>query len=96
MTKSHAAAAWAALYGTLALVWTATGRGFPFGTNDPDGDASLLRGLPAEAGAPIFAVVLLATAVAALSMPPAGRWWRCCSWSYRTCACWPAPATRRC
>jgi hypothetical protein len=69
MTKSHAAAAWAALYGTLALVWTATGRGFPFGTNDPDGDASLLRGLPAEAGAPIFAVVLLATAVAALSMP---------------------------
>lgn len=69
MTRSHAAAAWAALYGTLALVWTATGRGFPFGTNDPGGDASLLRGLPAGAGAPIFAVVLLATAVAALSLP---------------------------
>jgi hypothetical protein len=69
MTKSHAAAAWAALYGTLALVWTATGRGFPFGTNDPDGDASLLRALPPEAGAPLFALVLLATAVAALSMP---------------------------
>jgi hypothetical protein len=69
MTKSHAAAAWAALYGTLALVWTATGRGFPFGTNDADGDASLLRALPPEAGAPLFALVLLATAVAALSMP---------------------------
>lgn len=69
MTKSHAAAAWAALYGTLALVWTATGRGFPFGTNDAGGDASLLRWLPAEAGAPIFAGVLLATAAAALSMP---------------------------
>ncbi|MGN9911448.1 hypothetical protein ACTMTJ_28195 [Phytohabitans sp. LJ34] len=69
MTRSHAAAAWAALYGTLALVWTATGRGFPFGTNDPAGDASLLRGLPAEVGAPLFAVVLLATAVAALSLP---------------------------
>src|SRR5687768_9205937 len=69
MTKSHAAAAWAALYGTLALVWTATGRGFPFGTNDPGGDASILRWLPAGVGAPVFAVVLLATAVAALSMP---------------------------
>lgn len=69
MTKSHAAAAWAALYGTLALVWTATGRGFPYGTNDPAGDASLLRWLPAGAGAPIFAVLLLAIAVAALSMP---------------------------
>lgn len=69
MTRSHAAAAWAALYGTLALGWTATGRGFPFGTNDPGGDASLLRGLPAEAGAPIFAAVLLVTAVAALNLP---------------------------
>ncbi|BCB75486.1 hypothetical protein GCM10022251_28930 [Phytohabitans flavus] len=62
-------AAWAALYGTLALVWTATGRGFPFGSNDPAGGASLLRWLPADAGAPLFAVVLLGTAVAALSLP---------------------------
>ncbi|MFD0745779.1 hypothetical protein ACFQ1L_31090 [Phytohabitans flavus] len=50
MTKSHVVAAWAALYGTLALVWTATGRGFPFGSNDPAGGASLLRWLPADAG----------------------------------------------
>ncbi|GAA4718444.1 hypothetical protein Prum_081850 [Phytohabitans rumicis] len=56
------------MYGTLALFWTATGRGFPFGENDPDGDASLLRGLPAEAGAPLFAAVLVATAVAAVGM----------------------------
>jgi hypothetical protein len=64
----YAAAAWAAVYGVVALVWTLTGDGFPFGRNDPDGDLGLLRNLPAELGAPLFAAVLLATAVGALAM----------------------------
>jgi hypothetical protein len=63
----RAAAAWAALYGTVALVWTITGRGYPFGPGDDGGETSLLRGLPASVGAPLFAAVLLATAVAALA-----------------------------
>jgi hypothetical protein len=64
----YAAAAWAAVYGLVALVWTLTGDGFPFGRNDPDRELSVLRDLPADLGAPLFAGVLLATAVAALAM----------------------------
>jgi hypothetical protein len=64
----YAAAAWAALYGVAALVWALTGDGFPFGRNDPNGDLSLLRNLPAGVGAPVFAGLLLATAVAMLAM----------------------------
>jgi hypothetical protein len=64
----YLAAAWVAVYGVAALLWTITGDGFPFGPGDPGGDLSLLRGLPAEVGAPLFAGVLLATAVAALAM----------------------------
>jgi hypothetical protein len=64
----YAAAAWAAAYGAVALLWTLTGDGFPFGRGDPDGELSLLRNLPAGIGAPLFAVVLLTTAVAALAM----------------------------
>jgi len=67
----YLAAAWAALAATVALTWTVTGDGFPFGPNDPDPQLSLLRGLRPEVGAPLFAAVLLATAVAALAM--AGR-----------------------
>jgi hypothetical protein len=63
-----AAAAWAAGYGALALGWTISGRGFPFGQGDPDGELSLLRELPAGVGAPLFAAVLLATAVAMAAM----------------------------
>ncbi|GAA1021860.1 hypothetical protein Aple_093130 [Acrocarpospora pleiomorpha] len=68
----HAAAIWAATYGVVALVWTITGTGFPFGTNDRHGQVSLLRGLTPQVGAPVFAAVLLAVAVAVLAM--AGRW----------------------
>jgi hypothetical protein len=64
----YAAAAWAAGYGTLALAWTATGRGFPFGTGDSGNHASVLRALSPEVGAPLFAGLLLATAVAVLAM----------------------------
>jgi hypothetical protein len=64
----YLAAGWAGLYGVLALIWTVTGNGYPFGPEDPNGDVSLLRLLPADAGAPIFAAVLLTTAVAALAM----------------------------
>ncbi len=65
---ARAAAAWAAGYGTLALTWTVTGRGFPFGPGDPGNGSSPLRGLDAAVGAPLFAGVLLAAAVAALVM----------------------------
>jgi len=55
-------------YGTLALIWTVTGRGFPFGTRDPGNGASPLRDLTPETGAPLFAGVLLLAALAALIM----------------------------
>lgn len=61
--RSYAAAAWAALYGTLALVWTVTGRGYPYGGDD----LGLLTTVPADVGAPLFAGALLATAVLALA-----------------------------
>jgi hypothetical protein len=61
-------AAWAGLYGVLALIWTLTGDGYPFGPNDPGGSTSALRLLPADVGAPIFAAVALTTAVAGLAM----------------------------
>jgi hypothetical protein len=63
----YLAAGWAALYGVLALVWTITGDGYPF-THDLSHGVSLLRVLPASVGAPLFAAVLLTTAVAALAM----------------------------
>ncbi len=71
----YAAAGWAAAYFTLALVWTVTGDGFPFGTQNPD-SIGLLRNLPEEIGAPVFAGGLLVTTVLMLAMaggfqPPA-------------------------
>ncbi|WP_213453399.1 hypothetical protein [Rhizomonospora bruguierae] len=69
--RGYIAAAWAAGYGTMALVWTVTGHGYPFGRNDPGGEVSLLHPLPPGVGAPLFAAVLLAAAVAALAT--AGR-----------------------
>lgn len=63
----YAAAGWSALYATTALVWTVTGDGFPFGTGNPD-SIGVLRNLPAEVGAPLFAVVLVATTVVTLVM----------------------------
>jgi hypothetical protein len=76
MTRAHAtgstgagpAAALTAAYGTLALAWTVTGRGYPFGPGDPGNASSPLRALTPEAGAPLFAAVLLPAAVAALVM----------------------------
>jgi hypothetical protein len=74
MTNNAArwAAATTAAYATLALAWTVTGRGFPFGPADEGHDASPLRALPAAVGAPLFAVVLLLAAVAALTMSGSG------------------------
>jgi hypothetical protein len=64
-----AAAGWAAAYGTLALGWTLTGHGFPFGeAADVGARSSPLRFLSPEFGAPLFAGVLLLTAVVALVM----------------------------
>ncbi|HEX5541324.1 MAG TPA: hypothetical protein VFX60_07135 [Micromonospora sp.] len=64
----YLAAAGAVLYGMLALGWALTGEGYPFGPNDPGGEISLLRLLPAEVGAPVVAAVALITAVVAFSM----------------------------
>jgi len=61
-------AAWAGLYGVLALVWTISGRGYPYGIADPHGSVSLLRFLPTAAGAPVLAALYLTVAVAALAM----------------------------
>ena len=68
----YAAAAWAAIYGVVALVWTLTGRGFPFGQGDPDNDLAVLSDLPASQGAPMFAAVLLGTAVVCLGIARGG------------------------
>jgi hypothetical protein len=68
----YAAAGWAAIYATVALVWTLTGDGFPFGRGDPDA-MGVLRDLPADVGAPVFASVLTATSVMALLMAGAAR-----------------------
>jgi hypothetical protein len=68
-TRTRVAAGWAATYGTLALVWTITGRGYPFGGNDPAPDTSALRALDPGIGAPLFAAVLLTAAVALLASP---------------------------
>jgi hypothetical protein len=68
----YAAAAWAAVYATVALFWTVTGTGFPYGEGDPDA-LGLLSGLPADIGAPMFAGVLVATSVVALVMAGGGR-----------------------
>jgi hypothetical protein len=73
MTKSrtaYLAAAWALGTGMLALGWTLAGDGYPFGPNHPD-DIHPLRALPADVGAPLFAVVLLGVGV--LVLATAGR-----------------------
>jgi hypothetical protein len=70
-TRTSPALAATAAFGTIALFWTVTGRGFPFGPADPSNNASLLRALPAAVGAPLFAAVLLAAAVGVLAL--AGR-----------------------
>ncbi|WIM93828.1 hypothetical protein ACTOB_005820 [Actinoplanes oblitus] len=72
-TAQKVAAGWAAGYGTLALGWAVTGHGFPFGPGDPRNSASPLRALDASVGAPLFAGVLLATALALLAMAGTDR-----------------------
>lgn len=64
----YLAAGWASLYGVLALVWTISGSGYPYGTADPHGAASLLRFLPPGVGAPVLAVLSITGAVVALAM----------------------------
>lgn len=74
-----AAAAATAALALAAWLWTATGRGYPFGPNDPFDDLSLLRALPAHVGAPLFAATFSVTALVMLGMalrlrpPRAGR-----------------------
>ncbi|MGK5685373.1 hypothetical protein [Actinoplanes sp. URMC 104] len=67
------AAGWAALYGTVALVWTVTGSGFPYGPGTRASEVSPLRAVTAEVGAPLFAAVLLTTALALLIMSGGAR-----------------------
>lgn len=77
-----AATLWALGYGLTALGWTLTGAGFPMGSGDADREMSLLGGVPADVGAPLFAAVALAAAgtgaVMARYRPgaPVPRWWR--------------------
>ena len=62
-----AAGAWSLAYGALGVWWASGGRGFPFGTGDPDGAdvGSLLAGLrPGPGGALIAALGLAGAAVA--------------------------------
>ena len=71
-TAQKVAAGWAACYGTVALVWTLTGSGFPFGPGSRAGDISPLRGLEPSVGAPLFAGVLITAAVVLLAMAERG------------------------
>jgi hypothetical protein len=66
----YLAAGWALASGVLALVWTVTGSGYPYGERNDD-DVHPLRDLPASVGAPLLATVLLAAGVLALAT--AGR-----------------------
>jgi hypothetical protein len=59
------AALWAGSYGFVALIWTATGSGYPFHNAD---DISLWSRLGPQVGAPLLAQLLLASAVAAVAM----------------------------
>ncbi|RKN49603.1 hypothetical protein [Micromonospora endolithica] len=68
------AAGWLGLGGALALLGTVTGAGYPFGADDPNREANLLRLVPADLGPPVFAGVLLTAAVLALTLAaPAAR-----------------------
>lgn len=64
----YAAAAWTGLYAVLALLWTITGRGYPYGARANPDDLAVVNLLPPSVGAPLFAVVLLGTAVLAFAM----------------------------
>src|SRR5690242_18861660 len=65
-TATKLAAGWAALYGLVALVWTVTGDGFPYGPGSRASDISPLRALDPAIGAPLFSAVLLLAAVVLL------------------------------
>ncbi|MDG4821468.1 hypothetical protein O7635_06310 [Asanoa sp. WMMD1127] len=67
----YLAAACALAYGAVALVWTVTGSGYPFGANNPSDDLHPLRAVPVDIGAAVFAVALLGAGVLALAT--AGR-----------------------
>jgi hypothetical protein len=62
------AAGWAAAYGTLALGWSVTGHGYPYGEADRQRAGSALGTLDAHVGAPVFAGVLLVTALVLVAM----------------------------
>lgn len=64
----YAAAAYLGSYGILALLWTITGSGYPFASDDDEDRYMLLHSVPAHVGAPLFAVVLLATVALALAI----------------------------
>ena len=68
MSTQIRAAGLAAAYGTLGLYWTFAGHGFPFGRDDPRNGTSILRTLDPAVLAPIFAGMLLITAVLLLIM----------------------------
>jgi hypothetical protein len=63
----YVATVWAALCGVLALVWTVTGRGYPYGPDHTE-DLAVIHLLPPAVGAPLFAAVFLAAAVLAFAM----------------------------
>jgi hypothetical protein len=64
----YLAAVWAALYGLLALGWTITGSGYPYGADNRGNQTNLLRLLTDATGAPVFAAVGLLTAAMALAI----------------------------
>lgn len=69
----YAAVLWSLGYGIVALVWTVTRSGFPLGENDPDWTASILAGVPARVGAPLFLVVALVSVGVAAATAWVGR-----------------------
>ncbi|MGW4461181.1 hypothetical protein [Micromonospora sp. NPDC004704] len=61
-------AVWAVLYGLLALGWTITGDGYPYGAGTRGNEANLLRLLTDATGAPVFAAIGFLTALLALAI----------------------------
>lgn len=62
--RNYLAVIWATLSAIMATAWTVTGHGYPFGGDE----LSLLNRLRPEVGAPLFAVMMWATAVLAFAI----------------------------
>ncbi|CAN5825043.1 hypothetical protein BH23ACT8_BH23ACT8_11570 [soil metagenome] len=65
---AYAAAIWSLGYAAVAIYWTATGEGFPFGENDPQAFMSVLGSARVEIIGPLFAALGVIGGLVALAL----------------------------